>query len=55
MGFFLDRVDWPCFERLALLNINRHCLDRAGRELARFEPTLHQVNLFAPIELCLVA
>jgi hypothetical protein len=38
------------FDRLALADINRHCLDRAGRRLARFEPALYQVNLLAPIE-----
>ena len=39
------------FDRLALLDINRHCLDRAAQRLARLNPTLNQVNLLAPIEL----
>jgi len=50
-GFFLDRAGPRRFNRLALVDINRHCLDRAGRRLARFKPALCQVNLLAPIEL----
>jgi hypothetical protein len=34
-----------------LLDINRHCLDRAGRRLARFKPALYEVNLLAPLKL----
>ena len=50
-GFFLDRAGAAQFDRLALMDINRHCLDRAGPRLARFKPALYQVNLLAPIEL----
>ena len=50
-GFFLDRTDASRLQRLALLDINRHCLERAGRRLARFKPALYQVNLLAPIKL----
>jgi hypothetical protein len=50
-GFFLDRAGPLRFDRLALVDINRHCLDRAGRRLARFNPTLYQANLLAPIKL----
>ncbi|MEX1059536.1 MAG: class I SAM-dependent methyltransferase [Methyloceanibacter sp.] len=50
-GFFLDRADASRLNRLVLLDINRHCLERAGRRLARFQPALHQVNLLAPIKL----
>ena len=50
-GFFLDRAGAAQFDRLALLDINRHCLDRAGQRLARFKPALYQVNLLAPIKL----
>ena len=49
-GFFLDRAAPLRFDRLALVDINRHCLDRAGRRLARFNPALYQANLLAPIE-----
>jgi hypothetical protein len=50
-GFFLDRIGTSRLDRLALLDINRHCLERAGRRLARFKPALYQVNLLAPIKL----
>jgi hypothetical protein len=50
-GFFLDRARPRRFDRLALVDINRHCLDRAGRRLAQFKPALYQVNLLAPIEI----
>jgi len=50
-GFFLDRAGAARFDRLALIDINRHCLERAGRTLARFDPVLHQADLFEPIKL----
>jgi hypothetical protein len=49
-GYFLGRAD-ERLGRLVLLDINRHCLERAGRRLARFKPALYEVNLLAPIEL----
>lgn len=54
-GFFLDRTGTSRLDRLVLIDINRHCLDRAGRRLARFKPALHQVNLLAPIKLDVAA
>lgn len=50
-GFFLDRAGVAQFNRLVLLDINRHCLDRAANRLARFNPALHEVNLLAPTTL----
>jgi hypothetical protein len=50
-GLFIDRAGGASFDRLALLDINRHCLDRAGSRLARFNPVLRQVNLLDPIEI----
>ncbi len=49
-GFFLDRAAKQRFDLLVLLDINRNCLDRAARRLARFAPVLRQANLLAPIE-----
>ena len=49
-GFFLDRAGERTFKRLVLLDINRHCLDRAAQRLARFTPVLRQANLLAPIK-----
>jgi len=50
-GFFLDQTGEQRLNRLVLVDINRHCLDRAGRRLARFKPAFYQVNLLAPITL----
>ena len=50
-GYFLDKTGTSRIRRLVLLDINRHCLDRAARRLARFEPALYEVNLLAPVAL----
>jgi hypothetical protein len=50
-GYFLDRAGRPNFQRLVLLDINRNCLARAARRLARFKPALYEVNLLAPLNL----
>jgi hypothetical protein len=50
-GFFLDRAGESRLRRLVVIDINRHCLARAGRRLARFKPALYEVNLLAPIKL----
>jgi SAM-dependent methyltransferase len=50
-GFLLDRTGDNRLKRLVAIDINRHCLDRARRRLARFKPELYEVNLLAPIEL----
>jgi hypothetical protein len=47
-GLFLDRPG-AAFDRLVVLDINRNCLRRAGRRLARFDPMLYEANLLAPI------
>ncbi|HXG79868.1 MAG TPA: class I SAM-dependent methyltransferase, partial [Methyloceanibacter sp.] len=49
-GFLLDRAGRAHFDRLVLLDINRHCLDRAGARLARFRPVLRRANLLASLE-----
>jgi len=48
-GLFLDRSGKADFDRLVLLDINRNCLARAARRLARFRPTLREVNLLESI------
>jgi hypothetical protein len=50
-GFFIDRADPTGFERLTLLDINRHCLDRSAARLACYRPVLREANLLAPVEL----
>ncbi len=47
-GFFLDRAG-VAFDRLVLLDINTHCLDRAAKRLHRFRPDCRQANLLAPL------
>lgn len=47
-GLFLDRAG-DRFDRLVLADINEHCLERAARRLARFEPQLLQANLLEPL------
>jgi hypothetical protein len=49
-GLFIDRAGRAAFHRLVLLDINEHCLERASRRLARFQPAVRQANLLAPIE-----
>jgi hypothetical protein len=48
-GVFIDRSGRKSFDRLVLLDINRHCLELAGRRLARFKPELVQASLFDPL------
>jgi Methyltransferase domain len=48
-GYFLDHMKDAQFDRLVLLDINRHCLDRAAGRLARFNPAIVQASLLAPI------
>jgi SAM-dependent methyltransferase len=50
-GFFIDRAGRQHFERLVLVDINRHCLTRSGKRLARYRPVLREANLLAPISL----
>ena len=45
-GFFIDRSGRTRFDRLVLLDINRHCLELAARRLARFKPELVRASLF---------
>src|SRR5262249_4183127 len=48
-GFFIDRANPGGCEQLTLLDINRHCLGRSPRRLARYQPLLCEANLLAPI------
>jgi hypothetical protein len=48
-GFFINRANPPSFEELTLLDINRHCLARSARRLARYHPLQCETNLLAPI------
>jgi hypothetical protein len=48
-GFFINRANPPSFEELTLLDINRHCLARSARRLARYHFLQCETNLLAPI------
>jgi SAM-dependent methyltransferase len=50
-GYFLQKTADARVNRLVLLDINRHCLERTASRLARFKPEPFQVDLLAPIEL----
>jgi SAM-dependent methyltransferase len=51
-GYFLDRSRFPGPEsRLALLDLNPHCLKHTEARLARHAPEVYCANALAPIEL----
>lgn len=50
-GLLLDKTGDGRAERLVLLDINRNCLARAARRLARFRPAIQEANLLAPLRL----
>jgi hypothetical protein len=47
-GLLLDQAGDGRVRRLVLADINRNCLERAARRLARFRPQTHEANLLAP-------
>lgn len=50
-GFFIDRANPPAFDYLVLLDINHHCLARAARRLARYQPLPCEANLLSPLTI----
>jgi SAM-dependent methyltransferase len=50
-GYFINRVDPDSFERLVLLDANRHCLARSAARLARYRPETQSANLLQPFEI----
>ncbi|MFN0054234.1 MAG: class I SAM-dependent methyltransferase [Planctomycetales bacterium] len=51
-GYFLDRCRFPTPQpRLALVDLNPHCLATTSRRLARFHPACYQRNLLEPLSL----
>lgn len=49
-GFFPARTVPSTQPRLALLDINRNCLERASKRLAAFRPEVYQENVLEPID-----
>ena len=50
-GFFPAHVLSDGQIRLALLDINRNCLERAAKRLAAYRPEIHQENVLEPFVL----
>ena len=50
-GYFMDRCRFPASPTIALLDLNRHSLQKAARRLRRYAPTCHLGNVLEPIDL----
>lgn len=51
-GFFLDRCRFPTAQpRLALVDLNEHCLAAARSRLARYRPEIYRANVLEPIRI----
>lgn len=48
-GFFPAKTMPSAQPRLALLDINRNCLEKAAKRLVAFRPELHQENVLEPL------
>lgn len=51
-GYFLHRARFSVgAPRVALLDLNTHCLARTARRVARYHPKVHQADVLQPIAL----
>lgn len=50
-GYFLEKSLPPGHPRVALLDINRKCLDKASRRIADYRPEVIQANILEPLDL----
>lgn len=51
-GYFLDRCKFPTVNpRLALMDLNPNCLERAGKRVARYNPAKYCRNVLEPIKI----
>ena len=50
-GYFLEHTLPKGRPRIALLDINRDCLDRTSRRIADYRPEIYQDNVLDPFEL----
>jgi hypothetical protein len=51
-GYFLDQCKFPTANpRLALMDLNSNCLEVSGKRLARYKPSVHQMNVLEPINI----
>ncbi|WP_068086004.1 methyltransferase [Polycladidibacter stylochi] len=49
-GYFLEKCRFPMQPRLALMDLNRTCLQYAAQRVAKYRPNTHQVDVFEPID-----
>lgn len=51
-GYFLDQARFSsATPRVALLDLNNHCLKRTARRIRRYEPEIYQADVLQPIDL----
>jgi SAM-dependent methyltransferase len=51
-GYFLDRIKFPAAApKLALLDLNPHCLSHTAKRLRRYAPEVYRANALKPIEV----
>jgi len=51
-GYFLDHCKFPAANpRLALMDLNRNCLDVCGQRLSRYKPSIYRKNVLEPIDI----
>lgn len=51
-GYFLDHCQFPAANpRLALMDLNRNCLETCGKRLARYKPSIYRRNVLEPIDI----
>jgi SAM-dependent methyltransferase len=51
-GYFLDRARFlGAAPRVALLDLNPHCLARTARRIARYHPEVYQADVLQPMDL----
>lgn len=51
-GYFLDHCRFPVAQpRLALLDLNPHCLTHTAKRVARYRPEIHRASVLEPVVL----
>jgi ubiquinone/menaquinone biosynthesis C-methylase UbiE len=51
-GYFLDNCKFPTASpRLALMDLNPDCLERAGKRVARYNPVKYQRNVLESVKI----
>lgn len=50
-GYFLEHSLPEGYPRIALLDINRDCLERTAKRIAAYKPEIHQDSVLEPLQL----